>query len=318
MATTVPFKTQLGNDELRSRTLKLGQRHRTILFLIDGRRPLAEVLSLAQQAGAATQHFEDLLRLGLVELPPDPTPPAPPELPVLSDTAELTTVELVVPPDPDDEVTVRAPLMTEELIVPQAPAEEDEIAPPILEPLPVEPAPVAPPQPRASVSQRQAAVPAPPIPEPVVAPPPTPRVAPKTRASRQPPAVPVLDQAIGVAPPQPAAAPVPRSTVAEAPVDLDLPLPDEAEAQFLQRVRDLLTDTLRIDAPVFSARTFMRVRNAQSAGELIDLVWEIQDHLSTRRRSPRELQSLQRARELLGLGNTLVSDDETRPPYLDE
>jgi len=306
MATTVPFKTQLGNDELRSRTLKLGQRHRTILFLIDGRRPLAEVLSLAQQAGAATQHFEDLLRLGLVELPPDPTPPAPPELPVLSDTAELTTVELVVPPDPDDEVTVRAPLMTEELIVPQAPA-EDEIAPFAAE---VEPEP---------------AVPAPPIPQPVAVAPPPPQVPPLPRSvpvTRRPPAVPVLEEAIGVAPPQPAARPAPqpvaRNGAHEAPVDLDLPLPDEAEAQFLQRVRDLLTDTLRIDAPVFSARTFMRVRNAQSAGELIDLVWEIQDHLSTRRRSPRELQSLQRARELLGLGNTLVSDEETRPPYLDE
>lgn len=302
MATTVPFKTQLGNDELRSRTLKLGQRHRTILFLIDGRRPLAEVLSLAQQAGAATQHFEDLLRLGLVELPPDPTPPAPPELPVLSDTAELTTVELVVPPDPDEEVTVRAPLMTEELIVPQAPA-EDESAP-----FPIEPEP---------------AMSAPPIPRPVDVAPPPPQVPPTPRSvPRRPPAVPVLEQAIGVAPRQPAAPPVAqavaRHSAPEAPVDLDLPLPDEAEAQFLQRVRDLLTDTLRIDAPVFSARTFMRVRNAQSAGELIDLVWEIQDHLSTRRRSPRELQSLQRARELLGLGNTLVSDEETRPPYLDE
>src|SRR2546423_14660264 len=96
----VPFKTQLGNDELRFRTLKLGQRHRTILFLIDGRRPLAEVLSLAQQAGAATQYFEDLLRLGLVELPPDPTPPAPAELPGRSATAELPPVEAVVPPEP--------------------------------------------------------------------------------------------------------------------------------------------------------------------------------------------------------------------------
>jgi len=256
----VPFKTQLGNDELRFRTNKLGQRHRTILFLIDGRRPLAEVLSLAQQAGAATQYFEDLLRLGLVELPPDPTPPPPPppepSLPVLGEEVELTTVELIVPPDPDEQVTVRAPLTIET---------------------------------------------------------PAPRVEPP--APRPAPSLPVLEEAVSAPPPTRAAPP--QAAVIEA-ADIALPLPDEGEAQLLQKVRDLLTDTLRIDAPLFSARTFMRVRNAQSIGELIDLVWEIQDHLSHKRRSQRELQSLQHARELLGLGNTLVSDDDTRPPYLDE
>jgi len=36
---TVPFKTPLGHEELRSRAQKLGQRHRTLLLLIDGRRP---------------------------------------------------------------------------------------------------------------------------------------------------------------------------------------------------------------------------------------------------------------------------------------
>src|SRR5688500_14793905 len=109
MATTVPFKTPLGHEELRSRANKLGQRHRTILFLIDGKRALAEVLSLAQQAGAATHHFEELLRLGLVELPPEPSPPAvaaPPE----ADAPKLTAVELDVPADADEPVTVRAPL----------------------------------------------------------------------------------------------------------------------------------------------------------------------------------------------------------------
>jgi hypothetical protein len=79
-------------------------------------------------------------------------------------------------------------------------------------------------------------------------------------------------------------------------------------------VRGLLTETLRLD--VFSARTFMRVRSAQSRGELITLVWEIQDHLDHKGHTRRERQSLQRARELLGLGNTLVSDD-SRPDYLD-
>jgi hypothetical protein len=273
---TIPFKTPLGNDELRLRTHKLGQRHRTILFLIDGRRPLAEVLSLGQQAGAATQYFEDLLRLGMVELPPDPTPPppSPPELPVLGEEAELTTVELIVAPDPEEQVTIRAPLTVE------APARRE----PEPEPMLHETAPA--------------------LPEPAPASPPR----------ELPPLVPVLDEAVSVAP---SVVPASRQQPREAP-DIALPLPDQGEAQMLQKVRDLLTDTLRIDAPLFSARTFVRVRNAQSVGELIDLVWEIQDHLSHKRRSQRELQSLQHARELLGLGNTLVSDDDTRPPYLDE
>jgi hypothetical protein len=256
----VPFKTQLGHDELRSRAQKLGQRHRTILFLIDGRRPLAEVLSLAQQAGAATQHFEDLLRLGLVELPPEPAPPpVQAALPVLADEAALTTVELIVPSDPEAEVTIAAPLTAELPDLPEPPRE---------------PAPVT---------------------------------------------LPVLDEAVPVHTPvaAPQRAAIEPDATAAAP-DIQLPLPDATEAEFLQQVRDLLTETLSIDAPLFSARTFIRVRGAQSVGELIDLVWEIQDHLSSKRHSGRELKSLQRARELLGLGNTLVSDDETRPPYLDE
>jgi len=53
----------------------------------------------------------------------------------------------------------------------------------------------------------------------------------------------------------------------------------------------------------------VRVRTAQSVSELIDLVGEIESHLSHKRRTRRELQSLQRVRELLGLGNTLVDGD---------
>jgi hypothetical protein len=71
-----PIKTPLGHDEWRSRALGLGQRHRTMLFLVDGKRPLSEVLSLALQAGARTSHFEDLVRLGLVELDIDSEWPA--------------------------------------------------------------------------------------------------------------------------------------------------------------------------------------------------------------------------------------------------
>lgn len=63
-----PVKTKLGIDELRKRTHRLSQRHRTTLFFVDGRRPLSEVLALTQRAGARTTHFADLVRLGMVDV----------------------------------------------------------------------------------------------------------------------------------------------------------------------------------------------------------------------------------------------------------
>jgi len=100
---TIPTKTTLGQEELRSRAQRLGQRHRTVLLLIDGRRELAEVLHLAHQAGAATSHFEDLVKLGLVDLPEPPAPPPAPEivLPVLTsvEVAAPALLEAIEPPD---------------------------------------------------------------------------------------------------------------------------------------------------------------------------------------------------------------------------
>ena len=111
----------------------------------------------------------------------------------------------------------------------------------------------------------------------------------------------------------------PSALPPEPPAGRPLPvLRFDAAVDALQQVRELLIDTLRLDAPLFSARMFMRVRNAQTGPELVELVWEIQTHLTRSRHSQRELRSLQQARELLGLGNTVVADDSTRPPHDDE
>ena len=67
----VPSKTALGQDELRHRTHRLSQRHRTVLLLVDGRRSLGEVLDLANQAGAAISHFEELVRYSETNIPRD-------------------------------------------------------------------------------------------------------------------------------------------------------------------------------------------------------------------------------------------------------
>ncbi|HEV7914411.1 MAG TPA: hypothetical protein VGP22_11620 [Albitalea sp.] len=264
---TIPTKTALGNEELRSRAQRLGQRHRTILFLIDGRRSLSEVLSLGQQAGSATSHFEDLVRLGMVEMPAGPPPAVEAEADL--DAPLVTSLELEVP--------AVEPVVADDDAAPNAvPAREP--APP-----PVE-------QVEAVVARR---------PEPPVL---------VTPLAAEPPATP---------PAAPARKPAPMSP----PVlgeDVVVPTADAVDAALLQRVRELLIDTLRLDAPMFSARTFVRVRSAQTSAELIQLAWEIETHMMRARHGRRELLSLERARELLGLGNTLVADDDSRPPYLDE
>ncbi len=264
---TVPTKTALGLDELRHRTRRLGQRHRTVLLLVDGQRLLSEVLSLAQQAGAATSHFEELVNLGLVELPAPIKPPdADIELPIVADEPEDTSVELIVLED-----QVVEPIAAE-----AAPAPAVEL---------VEPPPVEAAWERTVVLRGPAPVPV------AAAPAEAPIEAPIEASADTPPA----------APPE-------RRRRPRLPAKLPV-LSDVDEGAMLQQVRELLVDTLRLDAPLFGARTFLQVRAAQGTSELIDLVWEIERHLSHARHSRSELLSLQRARELLGLGNTLVADD---------
>jgi len=62
----IPAKTQDGLNELSNRTRGLGQRHRTVLLLVDGRRSRAQVLNMAQAAGVQPSVFEELVELGLV------------------------------------------------------------------------------------------------------------------------------------------------------------------------------------------------------------------------------------------------------------
>jgi hypothetical protein len=90
------------------------------------------------------------------------------------------------------------------------------------------------------------------------------------------------------------------------------PLDDDHEQQLLAEVRSLLIGTLLVDGPVTSSLTALRVRKARSRYDLTALVWEIERTL-VRARRPREAQSrLSKARDLLGLGNTVV-DEETGP-----
>lgn len=94
MSTTfVPVKTPEAVQELQSRQRKLSQRHRTVLLLVDGRRPEDEVRQLAAAAGSPETCYDELVDLGLISRPapldsapmpldvvlhaPEPSAPAP-------------------------------------------------------------------------------------------------------------------------------------------------------------------------------------------------------------------------------------------------
>ena len=90
MATTnVPIKTPEAVAELSSRQRKLSQRHRTVLLLVDGRRPEDEVRQLAIAAGSPDTCFDELLDLGMISRPAPLEPEPPPKRPAASRPAPL-------------------------------------------------------------------------------------------------------------------------------------------------------------------------------------------------------------------------------------
>lgn len=66
IATTIPVRTAAGQAELNTRERRISQRHRTVLFLIDGKRSAAEVRAMAVQAGVPGSCFDELIASGLI------------------------------------------------------------------------------------------------------------------------------------------------------------------------------------------------------------------------------------------------------------
>jgi hypothetical protein len=287
---TAPVKTPLGLDELRHRTRGLGQRYRTVLLLVDGRRPLGEVLGMAHKAGAQTSHFEELVRMGLVEVPAEMAAPEPTDsIAGALDTPRLTSVDVDVfaeaaltpmgalLPDEDDEpdAATREMPRSEEAFDDEPVARINEVEmgrAPVLPVIAVSTIAEPPPPPRAPVARYV---------EPVVQLSDTPRPPEWVQQVRETPFK-VADHARAA--------------------------PKMTDEQRLQYVRDLLIDTVRRDS-LFATFSLGRVRSALTHKELIKLVWELERDRVHVRRNREQLLNLQRARELLGMGNTLVAGD---------
>lgn len=88
VAGTIPIKTPEGLAELATRQRRVSQRHRTVLFLIDGRRSATEVRGLALRAGVPETCFDELLAMGLIMLP-EPTTALLIDVPHLADVLHV-------------------------------------------------------------------------------------------------------------------------------------------------------------------------------------------------------------------------------------
>ena len=64
----IPIKTPQGQAELGARARRVSQRHRTVLFLIDGKRSADEVRAMALKAGVPESAFGELIELGMIML----------------------------------------------------------------------------------------------------------------------------------------------------------------------------------------------------------------------------------------------------------
>jgi hypothetical protein len=101
--TSIPVKTPEGQAELSQRTRRLNQRQRTVLFLVDGKRTVVEVQTMALQAGSPPSCMDELMALGLVVVT-QPTVPMTRYTPASPGAVEPTDIWLepgLTPAQPD-------------------------------------------------------------------------------------------------------------------------------------------------------------------------------------------------------------------------
>ena len=357
------------------RTRKLGQRHRTMLLLVDGKRSRDQILELGQKAGAASSCFDELVELAMVDWPalaPAPAPPeaeAEPEAETEAETETETGAQLTASTPAatsalasqdradagaDAQLTDGVPSergslheagtdsvassgkagrdtalalgatdgMTEQLPQPQSlaapalPVASGSAPPqPLAEPAPRVPSGSAPAPALASLRPtfglpvKEAAVPAragnelrppPLLPWPEVSQP-TGRPAP----------------VVAAAPPQ--RPPAPLAVAQQSAATREAHAPRRAaetvnpEERLLVEVRALLTHAIHDDGRVSGSLSALRIARAHRREQLVALIWDIEESGARARRSTESRASLAKARDLLGLGNTVVQGDTQSP-----
>lgn len=123
-----PIKTAEGRAEISRRSRALNQRLRTVLLLIDGRRTISQIRSVAVQVGAPDTCLDDLLDMGLVALP---------------EPIAATTTAAALPAEPVELAATVVPAATSAT----APVAEPEPAVPETAPMALQPAALAAPTP---------------------------------------------------------------------------------------------------------------------------------------------------------------------------
>jgi hypothetical protein len=71
----IPCKTAAGHAELASQSCRLSRRHRELLLLVDGDRPVGEVVRLGRAAGVPRGYIDELFALGLIVIGPPTAQP---------------------------------------------------------------------------------------------------------------------------------------------------------------------------------------------------------------------------------------------------
>jgi hypothetical protein len=145
-----PVKTAEGRAEITRRSRALNQRLRTVLLLIDGRRTISQIRTVAEQVGAPNTCLDDLLNMGLVALP---EPAAATSAPA-AETAVAPAV--VAAPELPVAAPAAAPIEATPPPVVEAAAEPESVA--VIEPIAFAPASLAEPPPDPSASEPLPAV----------------------------------------------------------------------------------------------------------------------------------------------------------------
>lgn len=320
IAANVPVKTPEGQAELSHRHLKLGQRQRTLLLLVDGRRSEAEVRRMAAAAGVPDPCFDELCGLGLIALPTAPASPSLPAAaavpvvpPSVAPADEAPPLPVAIAPAAAIEAAVHAAIepATAEAVDPE-PAETLAILEPIEDADPADPAAdLAAAQAQEPDAELQAMVDAPDVEALAV-------LLDRRSVERVPvadavaaaiAAVPQIDDTgtdstadESLLPAAQTLQPDAENSGWQAAVSLMRPSQmtefDEADPAF-EEARDLLVRAVRTAAPVAGSLTMIRLRRARSRADLVGLLGEVEARIV---RPPRELaaqQTLRRVRLLL-------------------